>query len=359
LLKRWFTDRWASKRLHDPHDRLAAGRARVSLLRNRILAELPFEHLDRCGLATTPASRDAMTVVAMKDRYGFPVRLAMCHQTGLFYLMDRLTSEGYDAFYRDGLYRQLTAAFNDEQDNGMNNVERQHAQATGNARAIARALSGQITLRAGAAVLDVGGSTGALSKMLIETYRVHATVVDPAQDELQMAKDAGIRTKCGLIEDVTFGKDEKFDLIIVNQAIEHLFDIRGAFTRLHDLLKQEGVLIFDILDLLALIELRGCIEAASQLDHCQYLYDEMVDAFCDLVGLTVRQRLFHKPGSILYICARSVPNSLSAIPPELHRKLRRRLLTQAVAWKKSRFLARPSMEERIVRWIASLLLPRK
>jgi len=351
-VKEWFTHRWDANRTGDLPAGLAAKRRRVAPLRNRILAELPFEHLSHCGLAPEPTPRAGFTIVAMKDRYGIPVRLVLCHQTGLFYLIDRLTQDGYDAFYRDGLYRQLIAAFHGNSDDGRTLVEQQHAQAVANAGVVFKALAGHVVLPPEATLLDVGGSTGALSTLFRDAYGIHATVVDPAADELEVAQKAGLAIKCGTIEQVTFEPSERFDVVFINQTIEHLIDLKGTFTRLLSLLKPTGVIIFDILDFLALVDTLGSVESASRLDHCQFLYDEMIDVFAAQVGMKVESRLFHQPGCILYVCTRSQPDDTVTMPPDQVQALRRRLLTQEVAWKLSPRFARPSLEERIGRAVA-------
>ena len=345
-VKQWFTRRWdAQRRLDRPAD-LATRRRRVAPIRDQILATLPFE--DRSGLGTTTAAGgNETTVVAMRDRYGFQVRLALCHQTGLVFLLDRLTREGYDRFYKDGVYRQLIAAYHDE--SGHNLVERQHEQALKNGRVVFSALVNELTLPTGARVLDVGGSTGALSKLMRDAFGANATVVDPSEQELRIASDLGLETRCGTIEQVEFGEHELFDLIVINQTIEHLLDIEQAFVRLRSLLTAEGVLVFDILDFLALLEWCGCVEAASRLEHCQFLYDEMVDCFCSQVGLRVQKRLFHEAGCVLYICGRTEMGGHVAVAPEVLQQVRRRLLAQDVIWRQSALTAPDSLEERIVR----------
>lgn len=351
-VKPWFTDRWDAKRTGDLPAGLTVRRRRVTLLKDRILGELPFEHLNRCVLAPEPVVHAGMTIVAMKDRYGIPVRLAMCHQTGLFYLIDRLTQDGYDAFYRDGLYRQLIAAFHGNSDDARTLVEQQHAQAVANAGVVFKALARHVVLPPGSMLLDVGGSTGALSKLFKDAYGVHATVVDPAADELEVARKSGLAIKCGTIEQVTFEPGELFDAVFINQTIEHLIDLKGTFTRLLALLKPTGVLVFDILDFLALVDTLGSVESASRLDHCQFLYDEMIDVFAAQVGMKVESRLFHQPGCVLYVCRPSRPSGTTIMPADQVQALRRRLLTQEVAWKLSPRFARPSLEERIGRTVA-------
>ncbi len=55
--------------------------------------------LDMVSEITSPLAPDASsTVIATSDRYGFPIRTAICHQTGLIYLVDHFTQDAYSTF---------------------------------------------------------------------------------------------------------------------------------------------------------------------------------------------------------------------------------------------------------------------
>src|SRR6185312_17125468 len=71
------------------------------------LAEVPRQFVTRCNACGSEHN----AVIAYSDRYGLPIRTAMCTACGLVYLMDRLTQEGYSEFYKDGSYRKITSAF--------------------------------------------------------------------------------------------------------------------------------------------------------------------------------------------------------------------------------------------------------
>lgn len=62
-------------------------------------------------------------IIAVRDRYGLPVRLALHRDTGLVALVDCFTSDGYAAFY-DKHYRELVAGFNQAPHDQMAFIER-------------------------------------------------------------------------------------------------------------------------------------------------------------------------------------------------------------------------------------------
>jgi len=347
LWRRWLDRYWAGRRTYSLRGSLELKRGRVQTLRERITAELPFEHLPQCPFSDASREICEQTIVAVRDRYGFPVRLALCHRTGLLYLVDRLTQDGYERFYREGLYRKLTASFHGSRLN--DHVSNQHEQTKANAELVINALCQQISLSPGATLLDVGGSTGTLAHAFVQAYKVRATVLDPAEKELEHAAALGLRTKLGLFEHADFSDGEKYDVIVLNQMIEHVVDIRATFEKALSLLKNDGHVVFDILDFLAVVDTVGCVEAASRLDHCYFLYDEMVDVLCKRVGLVVSKRFRHMGTSILYSCRPSAPDPHATFPEERRVQVMRRLLDQDTLWARTPLVSRYPLDERLAR----------
>jgi len=137
LCKRWLNRYWDGRRTYSLRGSLELKRQRVETSREHITAELPFEHLPQCSFSDASREICEQTIVAVRDRYGFPVRLALCHRTGLMYLVDRLSKDAYERFYREGLYRKLTASFHGS---GLNDlVSKQHEQAKVNAELVINA----------------------------------------------------------------------------------------------------------------------------------------------------------------------------------------------------------------------------
>ncbi len=319
-------------------------RQQVAALRERVLNELPFECVDRCPLVDG-SEKGEITVVATHDRYGFPVRLALCRETGLLFLLDRLTSNGYKRFYGERIYRELVAAFGRE--DTPRSPQEVHKYGLENARTVMRVVRGLIDLQPGARLLDIGGSTGALAEAFAKTFNVRATVVDPAQEELAFAASLGMETKEGLFEEVSFEPDEKYDLVVVNRTIEHLLDLETTFRKIRELVKPDGYVLFDVLDFMAEVERRGCAEMVSRLDHCNFLYNEMVDVFCRRIGLVVEQRMRHARLSMLYLCRIGQLDPKAKLSEERYFAVIRTLFDRDVLWEKTPRVVGYSLEERI------------
>lgn len=321
----------------------------VRPLRDEILSTMTFESVPLVNLAPPD---DTFTVIAVQDRYGFPVRLGLSHSTGLIYAIDRLTQADYYRFYQESYYRRLVTQFFQGGDAPYGD-ERLHSQddrSRENALLIARVLKGLMSLPHGATMLDIGGSTGALAQTLGSQYNLHATVVDPSESELKLAAAKGLDTRHGLFEQVAFAPDEQFDLITLNQTIEHIYDLRLTFAKIRDLLKPDGYFVFDIVDFLTEVEMLGTSESVARLDHCYFLYNEMIDVFCGLVGLQVIQTIHYKNVSILYICRRlPTPVNTVVFSNEKREAVVRSLLNKSITWQKTPRILDYSLTERIER----------
>jgi hypothetical protein len=98
---------------------------------------------------------DRNAIVAQPDRYG-PARTAMCLNCGLFFLMDRLTDEGYSEFYKSGTCRRLVSAFT----SAKQAIEEIQTDQVHYANGLIQALHGYLKFPRGARLLDVEGSAG-------------------------------------------------------------------------------------------------------------------------------------------------------------------------------------------------------
>ena len=317
-------------------------RKRAKKLQKYIFSNLPFEMVEKCPLSYETKECER-TIVATHDRYGFPVRLALCHETGLLYLVDRLTPNGYDTFYKHGLYRKLVADFwgwSKDKEGKKSSLIKQNIGAKADAQVIVNAVKPYISFPDNATLLDIGGSTGALAKAFVDVFHIKATVLDPAEEELKIAASLGLETKLGVMEQTNFRKDEKYNIILVNQTIEHVINILDVFKKIDLLLDTNGYVIFNILDFLSEIERMGCAEAASRLDHCHFLYDEMIDIFCKRVGLNIKKRLWFNGNSILYICCKGKADPAATLPEERRLQILRRLDVCQDAWEHSPYFWR-------------------
>ena len=246
------------------------------------ISSLEWEYVERCNVCDSRKR----TIISRHDRYGFPVRLAICNYCGLGYLVDRLSRSAYSRFY-DRWYRRLLSAWFDQRiDNTF-----LEGYAKDYARRLVDLLDKELQLTAGFTVLDIGGSTGAVSTELMKRYRAKPTVLDPSEEELSVAKASGMETILGQLEDVNIG-DCQFDLILVCRTLDHLFDLKTSLERIRKLVKPEGFVFIDYMDLLEHAQHEGSVTTAARLDHCYYFYNEMAPYLYSRFGLGIVSTYF-------------------------------------------------------------------
>lgn len=207
-------------------------------------------------------------IISNKDRYGFPIRSAMCLSCGLIYLLDRFTVRGYNEFYTKGSYRALISQFKGKRQT-LKRIQAEQANYT--ARLIP-AMRGYINTHKGARLLDVGGSTGLIALEFVKHYDFNATVLDPAQEEVWAAQKLGLDGVVGTIE--SWDTQERFELILLCKTIDHLLDLKGALLKIYNLLREDGLFYCDITDFLEICRREGPPEATTKIDHCYCLCQE-------------------------------------------------------------------------------------
>lgn len=240
----------------------------------------PQELVTVCALC---GQEEDFAVLADRDRYGFPVRTLFCRRCGFAFLSPRLTTEGYAQFY-DRYYRPLLSAFKGREVDVRSLAERQIGYAERLDRVV---LNDFLTRGAHRSLLDIGGSTGTVSQYFAVRYGLDVTVLDPSPVELEAARERGLKTVQGVIEDFTTVQPP-FDVILMVQTVGHLQNINTALSRIHAL-SHEGTLIFiDIVDFLAICRLRSySIPDATQIDHPNSVIEPVMRAFFDKHGFKV------------------------------------------------------------------------
>lgn len=230
---------------------------------------------DLCG-----ASGDDIADLACGDRYGFPARLAFCRRCGLGWLSPRMTAEAYAQFY-DGVYRPLVSAYHGRRIDAETVQVGQRAYAT----ELAGFLEPRLTCRP-QTILDVGGSTGVVAAVLAGRLGARATVLDPAPDELEVARSAGVEAIAGFAEDFDCGT-RRWDLVLLCQTIDHLLELRRTLTALRRMTSAAGRAFIDILDVDLMLQRTGAIERAIKIDHPYYLTRATAVAFFRRAGYAV------------------------------------------------------------------------
>ncbi len=241
-------------------------------------------------------------VVAYSDRYGFPLRTAMCTACGLLYMMDRFTQDGYSDFYREGDYRKITSAFA----GSVATIEDLQADQSQYAKNLTRFLDGRLPDRKNVRLLDVGGSSGEVALELVNRLGVDGTVLDPSQEEIEAARRHGLKGVVGSAE--TWDTDERFDMVMMCRTIEHLFDLRATMQKIRRLLTPGGLFYCDFLDYMELCRMTGHPQTVSKVDHCYWLTMDTAPALFRAMGFEVISlHLVPKPQFIGLLLRECVP----------------------------------------------------
>lgn len=236
-----------------------------------------WEYVAACNVC---GSRER-AIVAHSDRYGFGNRAAVCLTCGLCYLVDRLTKDAYGDYYKRH-YRAITSDFWQR----TIDVDFLRRSARRYGQKLIHLLRHEFEIRPDFTVLDVGGSTGDVAAAFQSQFGCKATVLDPAQSELEAAKLQGLDTLHGMLEDLP-KHDRQFDLILVCRTIEHFFDLKSALEILRKHVKPNGLVFIDFMDLMVHSQSDGCAEMAMRLDHCFVLDGTFAPALFERFGFQI------------------------------------------------------------------------
>jgi SAM-dependent methyltransferase len=236
---------------------------------------LALEVVDACNLC----GGRRFVEVARRDRYGYANALLVCVGCGLAFLSPRPTAAAYAAFYA-GVYRPLVSAYHGRRIDAETVQEEQRSYAAALRSYLARTMPA-----APGSVLDVGGSTGVVAAAFARDG-VRPTVLDPAPDELVVARDAGMEVVAGFAEDFDPG-DRRWELVLLCQTIDHLLDVKATLRAIRGLLAPGGHAFVDILDVSWVLARQGTIEAAYKIDHPFYLTRATALGYFAQAGLAV------------------------------------------------------------------------
>jgi SAM-dependent methyltransferase len=169
-------------------------------------------------------------------------------------------------------------------------------------------------------LLDIGGSAGVVSAQFAKKFDLSATVLDPAEEEVRAARALGLGGVVGSVEE--YDTDEKYDLILLCRSIEHLMDLRTAFSRIRRLLKPGGHFYCDLADFVELCHLVGPPETVAKIDHCYWLTQSTaLDIFRALGFEVVSMNIVFGFGYAGYLLRASEPKAIGCVPEERIQKL--------------------------------------
>ena len=301
---------------------LAKRRKRCAPAREKLLG---FQR--QCDTACNICGSPKNIIVAERDRYGLPLRTAMCVQCGLVYLVDRFSPAGYARFYHDGTYRDVSSSFLGTT-HGIAQIQANQAEY---ARHLAATLEGYLAPSAGASLVDIGGSAGIVASEFQRRFGLRATVLDPSAEEAGAARELGVETITGSLED--WATDEKFDVVLLCRSVEHFYDLRVALEKIRGLLTPDGLFYCDIADFMELCRLSGPPETITKVDHCYWLSHETAPAIFRAAGFeVVSTNLVFSSGQIGFLMRPCEPVPVTPLAPVWIEDRVRRILEIESAW---------------------------
>jgi len=264
-------------------------------------------------------------ILSTQDRYGLPLRTAMCLNCGLIYLVDRLTPASYREFYQRGTYRDISSRFN----NTHHSIADIEASQSLYAKNLIRAIDGYVDKTGN--LIDIGGSVGRVCREIADHFQMRGTILDPAEDEIAGARKFGLKTVSSAIEE--WDTDERFDLVLLCRSIEHLVDLRKALGNIRRLLSARGLLYCDIADFMDSCEIIGPPRAVTKLDHCYWLcLDTAYEIFRALGFDIVSMNITSGQAQVGFLLRRSELRPVSPLKPEWIQRQARKLQHLESQW---------------------------
>ncbi len=254
----------------------------------------PREAVEACNLC----GHSSWCTVAWEDRYGLPAPTQLCRRCGLMMLSPRMHESAYGDFYQRW-YRPLVSAWHGRLIDAATVQDDQRVYADQLMRFLAPRLAGQQV----ETLLDVGGSTGVVSEAAVKQLGTRATVLDPSDDELAEAKSKGLDVLPGLIEHLDPAAHGQFDLVLLCQTIDHLLDVKGSLAKLRSMLKPEGRVYVDVVDVRMVVRRAGSLVEAFKTDHAYSLVRETCEAMLACAGLEIEAMMIMPDGvHVGYLC---------------------------------------------------------
>ena len=185
---------------------------------------------------------ESMELLAAKDRYGLPVETRICKKCGLVMTNPYMTQESLNSFY-DNEYRKL---YNGEEYEDITPYfEFQNIRGYN----LWNWISSQIDTSNIKNILEIGtGSGGILWAIKRMNPKVNVTGIDLGSRYIEYGKNKGINL---IVSDSKswgekISEEEKYDLIILSQVLEHFLDLKEELDSVKRLLSPRGVLFVGV-----------------------------------------------------------------------------------------------------------------
>jgi 2-polyprenyl-3-methyl-5-hydroxy-6-metoxy-1,4-benzoquinol methylase len=268
-------------------------------------AAQPKQAVTVCNLC----GHTVFVVLAHRDRYGYAVEAHACSRCGLVFLNPRMTADAYGRFY-EAVYRPLVSAYHGRLIDARTVQAEQHLYAAERAAFLRPFItSAQQTM------LDIGGSTGVIAAHFSREFSLRGTLIDPAPREVAEARQLGLETITGLVEQHDF-RGRRFDVVIVCQTVDHLLDVAGTLRRIREILTEHGRLFIDIVDFRAAYLRSWSVEQAIKIDHPYYLTEPTMTAYLRRAGFEILRTDYAADHlHVGYVCQLATASEVELPPP--------------------------------------------
>ena len=285
---------------------------RLKKFRSENIEKLDFDYsaqanklIINCNLC----NNEKLVIITHRDRYGYPVKATACPNCGLVFLNPVMTNEAYSDFY-DHTYRPLVSAYHGRLINAETIQDEQRVYAAD----LAEFIEPFFTKTKYRTMIDIGGSTGVVSRYLAEKFDLKATVLDPSASDLEWSSKFGIEVIDGFLEDYE-PEGRYFDCVIVCQTVDHLLEMSRSMAKIRSVLRDDGLLFLDIVDFRMAYLRNQCIEEAIKLDHPYYFTQETITSYFKKTGFRVLRINFPEDHlHVGYLCTTCEPVS-DYLPP--------------------------------------------
>ena len=194
------------------------------------------------------------TELLVGDRYNIGIRSVICNKCSLVFINPRPTAEAFKDFYSNH-YRVIykTVEVPDKKYIKKNNLtERAHIVYNFVKDFINNHLK---TKKNTLKILDIGAGEGAFLKLVNEKHKNHikSLGVEPTVKYAKFAKQySNSEIFIGAINDYYsfFKKTEKYNLIVINHALEHFLDPLELIKIVYELIENDGLLFIEVPNIL-------------------------------------------------------------------------------------------------------------
>jgi SAM-dependent methyltransferase len=238
----------------------------------KYLEDLEEIDCDACG------ARERETF-CQQDKFNLPIQSVICRQCGLMYINPRPTKELY-AKFNESDYRKAVSGT----DQGIEKFyRRQIIHTRHNLLPFYQEYTKSEKLKT---LLDIGCSYGGIAKAWGQEYEsLQMFGIEPVLKNAEFAeRKVKIKVTRGLFED--YVTEQKFDLIIFSQALNHTLDPMANLMKIKELLADEGEVLISVWDSVSEL-LNRPLEKVPELCHPYMFCRESIKYIVEEAGLEI------------------------------------------------------------------------